>query len=86
MHYPYIETRVVQRSMIEMNGILYWHPIFASIIGKKSGIYYDEKHLQEITICNEAGQIHPEKAIAINPGLQSGDDLSALIENNRRVR
>jgi len=31
-------------------------------------------------------QIHPEKAIAIDPGLQSGDDLTAMIENNRRVK
>jgi hypothetical protein len=70
--------------MIEKNGILYWHPAFATMIGKKIGIYYDEKNLQEIEICNERGQLYPEKAVAINPGLQSGDDLKALIENNRR--
>jgi len=84
MRDPYIETRVVQRSMIEKNGILYWHPIFASMIGKKIGLYYDEKNLREITICNEKGQIFDEKAIAIDPGLQSGDDMKAMIENNRR--
>jgi hypothetical protein len=72
--------------MIEKNGIIYWHPTFASQIGKKIGIYYDEKNLHEITICNEKGQIYPEKAIAIDPGLQSGDDLTAMIENNRRVK
>ncbi|MCL2065036.1 MAG: Mu transposase C-terminal domain-containing protein [Candidatus Cloacimonetes bacterium] len=86
MLYPYIEMRTVQRSMIEKNGVLYWHPSFASMIGQKVGIYYDEKNLNEITICNEKGQIHPERAIAIDPGLQSGDDLTALIENNRRAK
>jgi hypothetical protein len=84
MRDPYIEMKVVQRSMIEKNGILYWHPAFATMIGKKIGIYYDEKNLREIEICNERGQIYPEKAVAIDPGLQSGDDLKALIENNRR--
>ena len=83
---PYIEMRVVQRSLIEKNGILYWHPAFASLIGTKIGIYYDEKNLREIIVCNEKGQIFEEKAIAIDPGLQSGDDLNALIENNRRVK
>jgi transposase InsO family protein len=83
---PYIEMKMVQRSVIEKNGILYWHPLFASLIGKKVGIFYDEKNLKKITICNDRGQIHPEKAIAINPGLQSGDDLTAMIENNRRVK
>jgi hypothetical protein len=83
---PYIEPKVVQRSMIEKNGILYWHPTFTSLIGTKIGIYYDEKNLREIAICNDRGQIHPEMAIAIDPGLQSGDDLSALIENNKRVK
>ena len=29
-------------------------------------------------------QIFEEKAIAIDPGLQSGDDMKAMIENNRR--
>jgi hypothetical protein len=86
MRDPYIEMRVVQRSMIEKNGILYWHPVFASMIGNKIGIYYDEKNLKEITICNERGQIFEEKAIAIDPGLQSGDDLASMIENNRRVK
>ena len=86
MLYPYIETRVVQRSVIEKNGVLYWHPMFASLIGKRIGIYYDERNIREVLICNERGQIHPEKAVAIDPGLQSGDDLSALIENNRRVK
>ncbi|MCL2064763.1 MAG: Mu transposase C-terminal domain-containing protein [Candidatus Cloacimonetes bacterium] len=86
MLYPYIEMRTVQRSMIEKNGVLYWHPSFASMIGQKVGIYYDEKNLYEITVCNARGQIHPEKAIAIDPGLQSGDDLTALIENNRRAK
>jgi transposase InsO family protein len=86
MRDPYIETRVIQRSMIEKNGILYWHPTFASQIGKKIGILYDEKYLHEITICNDKGQIYPEKAIAIDPGLQSGDDLTTMIENNRRVK
>ena len=84
MRDPYIELRIVQRSMIEKNGILSWHPILAQLIGKKIGIYYDEKDLREITICNERGQIYEEKAIAINPGLQSGDNLNSLIENNRR--
>jgi hypothetical protein len=83
---PYFEMRVVQKSMIEKNGILYWHPIFASLVGTKIGIYYDEKNLREITICNDRGQKHMEKAIAIDPGLQSGDDFKALIENNRRVK
>jgi hypothetical protein len=86
MKYPYIEMRVVQRSMIEKNGILYWHPIFASMIGKKIGLYYDENNLKEITICNERGQIYDEPAIAINPGLQSGDDLKSMIENNKRAK
>jgi hypothetical protein len=86
MRDPYIETRVIQRSIIEKNGILYWHPTFASQIGKKIGIYYDEKNLHEITICNEKGQIYPEKSIAVDPGLQSGDDLTTMIENNRRVK
>ena len=84
MRDPYIEVKVVQRSMIEKNGILYWHPIFPQLIGKKVGIYYDEKNLQELTICNERGQIYTEKAIAINPGLQSGDDLKAMIEVNQK--
>jgi hypothetical protein len=86
MRDKYIEMRVIQRSCIEKNGILYWHPTFASQIGKKIGILYDEKYLHEIVICNEKGQIYPEKAIAIDPGLQSGDDLTAMIENNRRVK
>ncbi|MCL2065147.1 MAG: Mu transposase C-terminal domain-containing protein [Candidatus Cloacimonetes bacterium] len=86
MRDPYIEMRTVQRSVLEKNGILYWHPSFASMIGKKVGIYYDEKNLNELTIVNERGQIHLEKAIAINPGLQSGNDFTALIENNRRVK
>ncbi|MCL1827554.1 MAG: Mu transposase C-terminal domain-containing protein, partial [Candidatus Cloacimonetes bacterium] len=86
MKYPYIEMRVVQRSMIEKNGILYWHPIFASMIGKKIGIYYDEKNLKELTICNERGQINDEPATAINPGLQSGDTLKEMIENHRRAK
>ena len=83
MRDPYIETRIVQRSMIEKNGILYWHSIFASMIGQKVGIYYDEKDICEITICNERGQIYEEKAIAIDPGLQSGDNLNSLIEVNK---
>jgi transposase InsO family protein len=86
MKYPYIEMRVVQRSIIEKNGILYWHPIFASMIGKKVGIYYDEKNLKELTICNERGQLNDEPAIAINPGLQSGDTLKEMIENHRRAK
>jgi hypothetical protein len=72
--------------MIEKNGILYWHPIFASMIGKKIGIYYDEKNLKELTICNERGQINDEPATAINPGLQSGDTLKEMIENHRRAK
>jgi hypothetical protein len=86
MRDPYIEMRMVQRSMIEKNGILYWHPIFASMIGKKIGIYYDERNLSQLTICNDKGQIYDEKATAINPGLQSGDDLKSMIENNRRTK
>ena len=84
MRDPYIEIKTVQRSMIEKNGILYWHPVFASLIGNKVGIYYDEKNLREIMICNERGQIYDEKAISIDPGLQSGDSLKSLIENNHR--
>jgi cytidine deaminase len=84
MRDPYIEMRVVYQSFIEKNGIYYWHPVFASKVGEKIGIYYDEKTLQEIIICNEAGQIYPEKAVAINPGVQSGDNLTQLIENTRR--
>jgi len=84
MRNPYFEIRIVQRSMIEKNGILYWHPNFASLIGTKVGILYDEKNLREILICNDRGQIFTEKAIAINPGLQSGDNLDALIETNKR--
>jgi hypothetical protein len=72
--------------MIEKNGILYWHPIFTSMIGKKIGIYYDEYNLKELTICNERGQINDEPAIAINPGLQSGDTLKEMIENHRRAK
>ena len=60
MRDPYIETRVVQRSMIEKNGILYWHPIFASMIGRKIGLYYDEKNLREIILCNEKG-VRPDR-------------------------
>jgi len=86
MRDPYIEMRIVQRSVLEKNGILYWHPSFASMIGKKVGIYYDEKNLNELTIVNERGQIHPETAIAIDPGLQSGDDFNALIETNQRIK
>jgi hypothetical protein len=86
MRDPYIEMRMVQRSMIEKNGILYWHPIFATMIGKKIGIYYDERNLSQLTICNDKGQIYDENAIAINPGLQSGDDLKSMIENNRRAK
>jgi cytidine deaminase len=86
MRDPYMEMRLVKNSFIEKNGIFYWHPAFASLIGEKIGIFYDEKTLQEITICNERGQIYPEKAIAINPGLQSGDDLTELIENTRREK
>jgi len=86
MRDPYIEKRVVRQSFVEKNGIYYWHPVFASMVGEKIGFYYDEKNLQEISICNDRGQIYSENAIAITPGLQSGDDLKALIENARREK
>jgi hypothetical protein len=83
---PYFQLATINRGEIKVNGIWYSHPVFMSLNGAKMGYYYDEKQLDELTVCYENGQIFHETAKIVLPGLQVGDDMSALQDTRRRER
>ena len=84
MRDPYIEHVTVRRGEISVGGVRYSHPEFYSLNGEKIGFYFDEINLSEMTIYSTNGMKYTESAKAIPPGYQVGDDMTALIDSQRR--
>lgn len=84
--WKYPQLLMVDRGRINVNGILYSHPSFMALQGRKVAVYYDESNLKEVVIGSEHGELFTEPAKIIYPGLQVGDDMSAYIETKHREK
>jgi len=86
MTYKYPQLLMVDRGRINVGGILYSHPSFMALQGRKVAVYYDESNFKELVIGSEHGEVFSEPAKIIYPGLQVGDDMSAYIETKHREK
>ena len=86
MTYRYPQQLMVDRGRINVGGILYSHPSFMALQGRKVAVYYDESNFKEVVIGSEHGEVFSEPAKIIYPGVQVGDDMSAYIETKHREK
>ena len=80
---PYRGKVIAQRDGVFVHGILYRHEALASYNGLELGYYYDERKIEELTLCLPDGGIFSQAAVAFIPGKQWGDDMSALAATRR---
>ncbi|MFA5646509.1 MAG: hypothetical protein WDA18_09220 [Candidatus Ratteibacteria bacterium] len=83
---PYPQISTVSRGEVLVNGIYYSHPMFLVLNGRRIKYWYDEKNIGSLLVGSEHGEMLPERAKMVMPGLQVGDDMEALADTRRREK